>query len=89
MNEIVNIIKLIYYKWNSPETNIKSIIDECKYFDIDIPNIELFSKIMREIQYNNNKFSFYFKLIKTLKLCIMKNGHRLDIKHFDSSRVLL
>ena len=61
LSEIANEVKNAIDEWEIHEKTINMAIDECKNFDIEVPEIENFAMIKTEIAENKQKWNTYFE----------------------------
>ena len=79
MNEIARNIKAIYDEWNKLEEFINGIFEECKNFEIEIPQIKNYEEIKSEIYSNKSKWELLSEFNENLSL--LENEEWLSIRH--------
>jgi dynein heavy chain 2 len=79
INEIVSNTKAIYNEWSGHEKELNEIIEECKNFEIELPSLEYFQNVRKEITQDKGKWELMFTFTKDLES--MYNEEWLSIRH--------
>ena len=79
INQIANSIKAIYNEWDGYESQMQSILEEMKNFDLELSNdISLYTKIKNEVDTNKQKWNLLFDFNSQLES--MSNEEWLGIR---------
>jgi len=60
LNEIANSIKQNYTEFSAIEKDIQAIVDDCKNFDLELPNLEAYNRIKEELSGDRQKWTTFF-----------------------------